>query len=198
MCGSGTFPIEAASIAGDIAPGLGRDYFGFLGWKRHDQKLWSTLTGEAKARCAAGARRLPPISGFDQDADAVANARRNVRRARLEGRVRIERRAVAECRISKDANPGLVVINPPYGERLDRNAALPDSYRALGQALKRCYPGWRAAVFTGYPEAARHLGLQAHRKHTLYNGALACKLFHYRIHRGSPAAAAHPIPAAER
>ncbi|MBI2993181.1 MAG: 23S rRNA (guanine(2445)-N(2))/(guanine(2069)-N(7))-methyltransferase, partial [Gammaproteobacteria bacterium] len=182
MCGAGTLPIEAGLIAADIAPGLLRQYWGFAGWKRYDAQLWSGLISEARQRRLAGLRRVAPIRGYDNDRGAVDTARRNVRQAGLDGKVVIERRDIADCVVEDDVLAGIVVVNPPYGERMSDRSDVPEQYRQLGSALKRCYAGWRAAVFTGNPEAAHHLGLQAHRTHTLYNGAIACKLLHYRIH----------------
>lgn len=182
MCGAGTLPIEAAFIAADIAPGSIREYFGFNKWKQHRAPLWASLIAEARQRRLSGLRRLPPVRGYDNNAGAVDTARRNVRQAGLDGKVTIERRDIADCAAEADAQSGLVVVNPPYGERMGELAAVPANYQELGSALKRCYPGWRVAVFTGTPEAAHHLGLQAHKTHTLYNGAIACKLLHYQIH----------------
>lgn len=182
MCGAGTLPIEAGLIAADIAPGLLREYWGFNGWKQHRAPLWAGLVAEAKQRRVAGLRRVPPIRGYDNNAGAVSEARRNVRQAGLDGKVTIEKRDIADCVTEDNVQPGIVVVNPPYGERMGELTAVPAHYQELGSALKRCYAGWRAAVFTGAPEAAHHLGLQAHKTHTLYNGAIACKLLHYQLH----------------
>jgi 23S rRNA (guanine2445-N2)-methyltransferase / 23S rRNA (guanine2069-N7)-methyltransferase len=85
MCGSGTLPIEAALMVGDCAPGLTRDYFGFLGWRQHDAALWSALIGEARERKREGIKSLPPVTGYDSDPQAVAMAKRNIARAGLAG-----------------------------------------------------------------------------------------------------------------
>jgi len=180
MCGSGTLPIEAALLAADIAPGLARDYFGFLGWRGHDPDVWRALLDEARERRAAGLERLPPIRGYDHDAAAVKAARINVTRAGLTGRIEIERRSLADCR-AETVSTGLVVANPPYGERLGDLRELPALYAELGDALKRCYGGWAAAVFTGNPDLGKHMGLRAHRMHTLWNGAIECRLLHFDI-----------------
>jgi 23S rRNA (guanine2445-N2)-methyltransferase / 23S rRNA (guanine2069-N7)-methyltransferase len=188
MCGSGTLPIEAALIAGDVAPGLMRDYFGLLRWRQHDQAAWSALLDEAHERRRQGLQKMPPIRGYDRDGASVALAQRNVARAQLAGCVTIEQRALDSHTPSADAERGLVVLNPPYGERLGETAALPSMYRALGGALKQAFPGWRAAVFTGNPACARHLGLSAQKVHKLYNGALVCELLHIEL-RPTPAEA---------
>jgi 23S rRNA (guanine2445-N2)-methyltransferase / 23S rRNA (guanine2069-N7)-methyltransferase len=182
MCGSGTLPIEAALMAGDIAPGLRRTYFGFLGWRQHDRSLWSALLDEARQRREQGVERLPPLWGYDSDAHAVGLAERNVSRAGLAGRIAMEQRALPDCRRPLGTVCGLVVVNPPYGQRLGEAASLPAAYRALGVALKRGFPGWRAAVFTGNPACGGHLGLRAHKVHKFYNGALRCNLLHLELH----------------
>lgn len=108
MCGSGTLPIEAALMAGDCAPGLTRDYFGFLGWRQHDAALWTALIEEARERRCAGLNSLSPIVGYDSDAC-------NVAQAGLAVHVRIGHHALANCAKSVHADRGLLVINPPYG-----------------------------------------------------------------------------------
>jgi len=181
MCGSGTLPIEAALIASDSAPGLDRTYYGFLRWRGHDAAIWKVLLDEAQARHAAGIKNLPPIRGYDSDPAAVRAALLNVEQAGLTGLVHIERRYLADCRSEHVEHTGLVVVNPPYGERLGEESELPGLYRVLGEVLKRCYAGWRAAVFTGNPELGKVMGLRAHKMHLLYNGAIECKLLHFEV-----------------
>ena len=180
MCGSGTLLIEGAFIAGDIAPGLTRDYFGFLNWKQHDAGAWDGLLAEARTRREAGLERLPPIRGYDHDARAVRMARDNLTYAGLANHIVVERRALSAC-APEDVTPGLVVVNPPYGERLGEAAELPALYAELGKQLTNCFSGWRAAVFTGNPELGKFMGLRARRMHTLWNGAIECRLLHFEI-----------------
>lgn len=180
LCGSGTLAIEAALMAADIAPGLLRPYFGFLKWRGHDAAVWSALVTEAHARRNAGLAHLPPIRAYDHDATAVRAARENAKRADLGDRIAIQQRALADC-VVEPLPVGLVVANPPYGERLGELPELPAVYRALGDALKRCFAGWRAAVFTGNPELGKNIGVRAQRMHTLLNGAIECKLLHFEI-----------------
>ena len=180
MCGSGTLLIEAAMIAADIAPGLAREYFGFLNWKQHDAALWSDLIEEAHNRREAGLLKLPPIHGYDRDALAIRAARDNIKRAGLGNLMIAQQRELAAC-TPEQSPTGLVVINPPYGERLGPSSELPALYAELGAQLKTCFPGWRAAVFTGNPELGKSMGLRATKMHTLYNGAIECKLLHFDI-----------------
>ncbi len=181
MCGSGTLPIEAALIASDSAPGLDRTYYGFLRWHGHDAAIWEALLAEARTRRAAGIKNLPPIRGYDHDPAAVRVALANVDQAGFTGQVHIERRYLADCCSEHVEHAGLVVVNPPYGERLGEESELPGMYRVLGDVLKRCYEGWRAAVFTGNPDLGKVMGLRAHKMHALYNGAIECKLLHFEV-----------------
>ncbi len=199
MCGSGTLLIEGALMAADSAPGLGREYFGFTGWLGHRPELWDGLLAEAARRRAAGLAELPPILGFDADARAIEAARANAGRAGLAAHIRIERRVLERLTAPPDAGaPGLVVANPPYGERLGDAEALGPLYATLGARLREHFTGWRAAVFTGNPELGKRMGLRARRMHTLYNGALECRLLHFSVEPRwfAGAAAGRPGPAA--
>ena len=180
MCGSGTLLIEGALMAADIAPGLTRDYFGFLYWLGHDAAAWEALLAEARARRDAGTAMMPPIRGYDQDMRAIRTARANAARAGVDDWIQFERRALAECTGESHAS-GLVLVNPPYGERLGEAEELPALYRELGEQLRQHFAGWRAGVFTGNPELGRHMGLRAKRYHTLLNGSIECRLLHFEI-----------------
>jgi 23S rRNA (guanine2445-N2)-methyltransferase / 23S rRNA (guanine2069-N7)-methyltransferase len=191
MCGSGTLLVEGAFMAADIAPGLLREHFGFLGWKGFDPAEWTDLIREAQERRAQGLKTLPPILGFDLDNKAVLTARANARRAGLAGRVVLEQRGLAALTgLVRPAGqggpapagiPGLLVANPPYGKRLGDALALVETYETLGQKLKEHFSGWEAAIFTGNPDLGAHLGLRAHRVNVLYNGPLECKLLLFHI-----------------
>jgi 23S rRNA (guanine2445-N2)-methyltransferase / 23S rRNA (guanine2069-N7)-methyltransferase len=181
MCGSGTLPIEAALMAADWAPGLARDYWGFLGWRQHDAGLWQALLADARRRRDKGLAKLPPIRGYDFNRRAVAIARDNAQRAGLAEYLRFEVADVKQCPDPGLGDSGLVVVNPPYGERLSEHEALRPVYRALGDCLKQRYPGWRAAVITSDAELGKCIGIRARRIHKLFNGALACVLLQFDI-----------------
>jgi 23S rRNA (guanine2445-N2)-methyltransferase / 23S rRNA (guanine2069-N7)-methyltransferase len=182
MCGSGTLPIEGGLMAADIAPGLGRDYFGFCGWLGHVPRMWERLLAEARERRAAGIETLPRLVGYDADPRAVRAALANVEGAGLAGKVQIERRTLAACRpLPGGLRSGMVVANPPYGERLGEVGSLRPLYAELGDAIKRHFAGWRAAVFTGNPELGQHLGLRALLTNKLYNGPLECMLLRFEV-----------------
>lgn len=179
MCGSGTLAIEAALMAADIAPGWLRERFGFHGWRGHDEALWQRVRAAAAERRAAGLARRHDIRGSDRDRAAVAAALANVEQAGLSGVVHVERGELSAARPTRPR--GLVVANPPYGQRLDEAGGLESLYGELGETLRTHFCGWRAAVMTGNPELGFRLGLRSKRPHTLYNGALECKLLEFEI-----------------
>ena len=182
VCGSGTLPIEGAMIAADIAPGLLREYWGFLGWRRHRPEIWGALLADARRRREAGLAHCPPIRGFDVSGRAVDAARANAERAGLGEYLEFSQVSLADCpRPGEGFRPGLVVANPPYGERLGEVAELRGLYRELGECLLKHYGGWRAAVITSERELGFAIGLRARRVHKLWNGALECQLLRFDV-----------------
>ena len=180
LCGSGTLAIEAAWIAGDRAPGLLREHWGFTGWLGHVPALWNRLLAEADERRKTGQARIPPIFASDRDREAVRATLCNAGRAGVADRIRVERRELAAVE-PPDGPPGLLIANPPYGERLgdaEETAAL---YAELGDRLKARFAGWTAAVFTGNPELGKRMGLRAEKAHTFHNGPLECRLLRFRV-----------------
>jgi len=180
MCGSGTFLIEGALIAADIAPGLFRDYFGFLGWRRHDAQLWQGLRDEAAQRRDKGLTGLPPILGYDRDADAVAAATTNVAEAGLSDYITIVQQDLEQQLPEPPTEQGLLVVNPPYGERLGEVNALRSLYAKLGELMRGPLSQWQLALFTGNPELAAQTGLKSRKPLTLFNGPIECRLFRYQ------------------
>ncbi len=189
MCGSGTLLIEAGLMAADIAPGLLRPYFGFFGWKRHDKALWEGLLEEAGARRAAGLERVPPIVGYDRDPRALEAAARNVTAAGLDEAITLARRTLAADMTLPQAASGLLISNPPYGERLGAGEDLRQTYALFGELLRTRLPGWHAALFTGNPELAAAVGLRPQRQTTLFNGPIECRLLAYPAAAGVEAGA---------
>jgi 23S rRNA (guanine2069-N7)-methyltransferase / 23S rRNA (guanine2445-N2)-methyltransferase len=181
MCGSGTLVIEAALMALDIAPGLLRSYFGFIGWRGHDRALWQRLVDEAGARREATAAKRIVLRGYDNDAAAVRAAIENSERAKLRGFVHFERRELAQFVRESAAATGLVATNPPYGERIGDQERLQALYQLLGERLREHFLGWKAAVLTGNPPLAKALGINARRSHTLFNGRIECRLLRFEI-----------------
>ncbi|HYL03033.1 MAG TPA: bifunctional 23S rRNA (guanine(2069)-N(7))-methyltransferase RlmK/23S rRNA (guanine(2445)-N(2))-methyltransferase RlmL [Steroidobacteraceae bacterium] len=186
LCGAGTLCIEAALIALDRAPGLTREYFGFLGWRGHDARLWERLRAEAAARARAASPAT--VRGSDRDPDAIRAARANAARAGVDGVVRFDVGLLADAAplaAGSAPRPALLCTNPPYGVRLEDRAAARAVHRELGRVLRERFAGWHAAVLTGAPELGYELGLRAHRTHTLWNGALECRLLRIRVEPGS-------------
>ena len=183
MCGSGTLPIEAALMAADCAPGLLRQHFGFLKWKGHREEIWSVLIDEAEEREKAGFAELPPIMGYDLDSNAIKGALVNLENAGLKGLIHFEKRELADLvphPRMKDW-PGLVMVNPPYGERLGDLKSVSHLYAVLGQRLKHHFQGWKASVLIGNIDLGKSIGIRAHKKYTFYNGALECKLLNFNV-----------------
>lgn len=181
MCGSGTLLIEAALMAGDVAPGLNREYYGFLGWKKHQSNVWRTLLKEAVARNTAGMQSIPDIVGFDHDPISIKIAFENIERAGMTGKIHVEKRELAVFAPNQTAKPGLVVTNPPYGERLGDISELQSLYTLLANRLKTAFTGWKAAIFTGNPDLGKQMGLRAKKYYALFNGAIPCKLLLFDV-----------------
>ncbi len=187
LCGSGTLVIEAALMAARCAPGLHRPYFGFFGWRGHDEALWCRVRQESAARCLAAAAPTVIIRGQDRDPAAIRNARANAERAGVAQWVRFEvcplsQAAPAE---SGEPRPGLLCTNPPYGVRLEDLDAARALHRELGGVLRERFQGWKAAVLTGAPQLGMELGIHAARTHALWNGPIECRLLRMTVEPGS-------------
>jgi 23S rRNA (guanine2445-N2)-methyltransferase / 23S rRNA (guanine2069-N7)-methyltransferase len=178
MCGAGSLLIEGAWMVADIAPGLMRDYYGFLRWRGFSPEIWDELKREAQTRADEGLRQLRPVFyGFDQDRNVLQAARQNVQWAMVAGFVRLEPQAMEHIERPAGAERGLVISNPPYGERMGEVEELVPTYRALGDRLKKQFAGWQAAIITNQPDLGAATGLRAERKYQLFNGALECVLY---------------------
>ncbi|MDG1206030.1 MAG: bifunctional 23S rRNA (guanine(2069)-N(7))-methyltransferase RlmK/23S rRNA (guanine(2445)-N(2))-methyltransferase RlmL [Pseudomonadales bacterium] len=180
MCGSGTLPIEAALMACDIAPGIDRDYYGMFGWAQHDAELWQRLKKEANERRAEGLKLAPKIMGFDHHPSTLERTSQHVAQAGLQKVIKIEHQDVFEFSAEVPEN-GLVVINPPYGHRLGKGEDLTPLYHQIGQVLIKRFEGWQASVFTDDKDKGKLIGIRAKKIHSLFNGALPCKLLHFDI-----------------
>lgn len=178
MCGSGTILMEAAGMALDTPPGLGRHRWGFSNWLGHDHRVWERLTEEGRDRVRASLKRTVPLYGADADPQVLGNARANAERRGLP--IRFAHRRLADCE-APEGPPGLVVTNPPYGERLSdpRNAEL--LHADLGDMLRHRFLGWEAWIITGGPRLAKAIGLRASSRHVLHNGPIECRLLQIAI-----------------
>ena len=178
MCGVGTFLVEGALMAADIAPNLRRERWGFSAWLGHVPAIWTRLLDEARARAAAGLARPPLwIRGYEADPRLIQPARNNIERAGLAEWVKIYQGEVATFAPRPDqSQKGLVICNPPYGERLGDEASLLYLYQSLGGRLRQCCEGWEAGIFTATPELGKRMGIRSYKQYALWNGALPCKL----------------------
>lgn len=181
LCGGGTLLIEASWLLADIAPGLLRTQWGFARWRDHDATCWEGVRAEALRRREAGlARRRTRLVGFDADPQAVRAAQANVALAGVAAWVHIERQALASLQRGADigkrlaCDQGLVLTNPPYGERLSAIDAAPFLYRCLSRKLRAVTPGWRAAVLAATVEHLDEFRVAEHQQHRCHNGPLTC------------------------
>lgn len=181
MCGSGTLLLEAGMIAADYAPGLLRDYFGFIGWKKHDAECWKKLRMEALQRRKSGMERLPIIVGFDQNKQTVKTALAHITNAGLQNKIHVERRDIEDAEPAESWKTGLLICNPPYGERLGDEQETAELYKKFGESLKAHFIGWKAAMIISNPELGFRLGIRSQKPITLFNGALECKLLRLTI-----------------
>lgn len=184
MCGSGTLLIEGAMIAADMAPGIHRRKFGFYAWAQHDGDLWKEIREEALARCEAGlAKGLPEIRGYDKDTRAVKAALENISVAGLDQQVRVIPKPMMAFKkpTHTKIDHGLMICNPPYGERWGETEELRPVYQSLGELAKRECPGWRLAVITGNAELAGELRLRADKKYKLFNGTIPSQFMLFKL-----------------
>ncbi len=182
LCGSGTLLIEGALMALDRAPGLLRPTFGFLKWKQHDPSVWQKLKKEAEARAKIGIQRLSqPFFGFDNDSGIIAQARKNASRAGIEDVISFQVRDIKTLTAPETTVPGLLIANPPYGERMGKKMNLENLYKTLGDRLKKHYEGWSAGVFTASPDLSKKMGIRARKQYHLFNGPIPCRLLNFDI-----------------
>ena len=190
LCGAGTLLIEAALMAADQAPNLNRERFGFHGWAGHQDVVWSELKREAEARASIGRKRCKTeLMGFDQSPAALTAAKSNAMRAGIPALITLHGQSLAQLTRPETltAEQGLLITNPPYGERLGELPELVQLYAQLGEKAKALFPGWTLAMFTGNPDLGHRLGLRAHKQYALKNGALDAKLLLMEIGSVRPA-----------
>lgn len=194
MCGSGTILTEAGLIAQRIAPGLfHQGKFGFENWPDFDADLWQQVREEAEAQRIEEPQAY--LAGSDLDPRVIDQAAQNIEAAGLDECIRLSVRDVRDAHPPQDQTPGLLIMNPPYGERIGEEAQMDALYKTIGDALKTNFQGYEAFIFTGNLEAAKAIGLKVSRRIPLFNGPIDCRLLKYELYRGSRRAA--PAPVAE-
>jgi 23S rRNA (guanine2445-N2)-methyltransferase / 23S rRNA (guanine2069-N7)-methyltransferase len=185
MCGSGTILAEAAGMALDVAPGLSRGRLGAEGWRRHDAELWRRLCDEARARGQQARERKVRIAGCDASRAAIRTARDYLARAGFADHVTLDVRGLSETRPPWDT-PGILITNPPYGERLGEAGELGPLYEMLGDVLKRRFPGWTTWVLGGNRVLDKRIGLRPASRLVLFNGPIECRFLKFPISDAGP------------
>lgn len=174
FCGSGTFPIEAAMMAANIAPGMNRSFLSEEWDNLITKKNWYDVIDEANDMITDDVE--VDIQGYDVDPSVIKIARRNAREAGVDHMIHFQERDVKDLNHPKKY--GFVITNPPYGERLEDKKDLPDLYRAFGESFRRL-DAWSAYMITSYEEAERYFGRKADKNRKIYNGML--KTYYYQF-----------------
>ena len=180
MCGSGTILVEAAHMALGVAPGAGRR-FAFEKLKNFDARFWQDLVRQSTF--GHQPKGLPGIHGSDVSGAALKAARLNLAAAGVERMVTLQSADVLE--ISAPAKEGIIVTNPPYGVRLGEQQELADFYPKLGDSLKKKFSGWRVYLLSADMRLPKLIRLAASKRTPLFNGALECRLFEYKMVEGA-------------
>ena len=174
FCGSGTFPIEAAMMAANIAPGMNRSFTAEAWTNLGEKKYWYQVVDEAEAGINDSIDT--DIQGYDADGDVIRTARRNAENAGVGHLIHFQQRPVKD--LSHPKKYGFIITNPPYGERLEEKEKLPALYREFGESFKRL-DSWSAYMITSYEDAERYFGRKADKNRKIYNGML--KTYFYQF-----------------
>lgn len=182
MCGSGTFLIEGAMIAADIAPGLIREYLGIFGWCQFKPELWATVMEEAIARKKVGLKALKTsFIGSDINPKAVRNAQMNISLAGLEEVIKINIGGLDQVEQLVLPEKGNLIVNPPYSERLGERKQVKKLYSELGALMKQRFIGWNASILSPDKEFGHALGIRAGKIYRFNNGSIACELLNLKV-----------------
>lgn len=181
MCGSATFLVEAALISMNIAPGSRRQYWGFKGWKKHDHRLWQQLNDIAKNERVAPSELTVSFQGTDREQKAIAASRENIKRAGLTGVIDVSMSAFQQHDFDWSKRPTLIIVNPPYGERLGDEMALVALYRQLGDwAIENAMEG-EMMLLTSSENLARQIPIRPEKSTRVINGGLECRAYRFPI-----------------
>ena len=180
MCGSGTILIEAAMIACRIPPGYYREQYGFQQWKDYDAELWDKIY-----EISIGKINEKPVqlTGIEISSNVIRKARENVKLAKLDDVITIHNTAFQE--FEPPEGPGVVIINPPYGERMHQEEDINGLYESMGDTFKKKYKGYSAWIVSSNMEALKHVGLRPSKKITVFNGPLECRFMRFDMYDGS-------------
>lgn len=175
FCGSGTFPIEAAMLAANIAPGMNRSFTAENWTNLTNKKNWYEAVNEAQDLIDDEIET--DIQGYDADPEVIRTARRNAEEAGVGHLIHFQQRAVKD--LSHPKKYGFIITNPPYGERLEEKSALPQIYREFGEAF-RGLDSWSAYMITSYEDAERYFGRRADKNRKIYNGMIRTYFYQFR------------------
>ena len=178
MCGSGTIVIEAAMIANNIPPNINRAVFGFMNWKTYDEALFDKIVDEALDEEIDFKYQ---IIGVDIDGRVIGMSRANIQAAGLTDKIKIYKKDLSD--FDPPEAPGIIISNPPYGERIGEN--MNELYKKIGDVLKEKYSGYNAWIISSNMEAFKNVGLRPTRKIKLFNGSLECRLMKYEMYAGT-------------
>jgi putative N6-adenine-specific DNA methylase len=178
MCGSGTLPLEASLKALNVAPGLFRESFGFMNWNDFDPELWQQLETEAESLQKSELPAL--IMGCDRDSEMIFQADCNAQQCGVADQITLIQKSLEQLEAPSDR--GIIICNPPYGERLGNAAELGALYKQLGDIFKQRFKGWIAFILCGNKALSKQVGLRTSRRISVYNGSLPCTLLKYELY----------------
>lgn len=178
LCGSGTLPLEASLKALNIAPGLFKNEFGFMKWRDFDESLWQGLLTEAKNSQLTELKAM--IVGSDRDSDILSQARTNAKRCGVADKIKFIQTDLSE--LEPPADRGIIICNPPYGERLGEVEELGKLYKMLGDIFKQRFTGWTAFILTGNKQLSKQVGLRTSARIHVDNGSIPCTLLKYQLY----------------
>ncbi|HVV55782.1 MAG TPA: hypothetical protein VHC47_10675, partial [Mucilaginibacter sp.] len=181
MCGSGTLAIEAALLATDKSPGFFRMNYGFMHILGYDEEVF--FAERRKLKDKAKKQLDFKIVATDLSADAIDVSRKNAKTAGVEHLIDFDVCDFADTAVPEEK--GIIMFNPEYGERLGTHTKLEATYKRIGDFMKQSCKGYRGYIFTGNPDLAKKIGLQAKRRIEFYNGKLDCRLLEYELYEGS-------------
>ena len=178
LCGSGTLPLEAALRSLRVAPGLFRERFGFETWLDFDETLWESMLTEAEDQQQEDLAAF--VGGSDRDLNVIVQDNSNAQKCGIEHLVKFQQSELENVEAPTDS--GIVMCNPPYGERLGKDTDLAAFYKLLGTVLKERFKGWTAYILSGNKALSRNIGMKSAERTPVYNGALLCQLMKYDIY----------------
>jgi len=183
MCGSGTLGIEAALMALDRAPGLLRSNYGFMHIRHFNRTRYQEIRSELRRKSQSSLPKGQKIIMTDRDPNAVKAAQKNARTAGVDHLISFQTCDFADTEIPP--GPGIVILNPEYGVRMDQDSNLQKTYQRIGDFFKQKCPGYRGYIFTGNLDLTKKVGLRADRRFIFYNGNIESRLLEYEIYEGS-------------